>query len=130
MTTASRKRIAVIGAGISGISFARMTQAHADVTVFEKASRIGGLIRCDWIDGRLFHRVGGHVFNTKDEAIRTWFWSHFDRENEFVSARRQAAIWLGGQQVGYPIENHLHQLAPALVERIVGDLLALSLIHI
>ncbi len=124
MTTSSRQRIAVIGAGISGISFARMAQAHADVTVFEKSGRIGGLIRCDWIEGRLFHRVGGHVFNTKDEAIRTWFWSHFDRENEFVSARRQAAIWLGGQQVGYPIENHLHQLEPAVVERIVLDLLA------
>jgi len=123
MTTLTRPRIAVIGAGISGVSFARMAAAHAEVVVFEKAPRVGGLIRCDWIDGRLFHRVGGHVFNTKDEAVRTWFWGHFDREKEFVAARRQAAIWLDGQTVGYPIENHLHQLPPAAVEPIVADLL-------
>ena len=124
MTTASKQRIAVIGAGISGISFAKMAADRAEVVVFEQAPRIGGLIRCDWIDGRLFHRVGGHVFNTKDEAIRAWFWSHFDREKEFVAAQRRAAIWLDGRHVGYPIENHLHQLAPVDVERIVAELLA------
>jgi len=123
MSFPARKRIAVIGAGISGVSFARMAADHADVVVFEQAQRIGGLIRCDWIDGRLFHRVGGHVFNTKDDAIRAWFWSHFDREKEFVEAHRQAAIWLDGRQVDYPIENHLHQLPAAAVESIVGDLL-------
>jgi len=123
MNCASRPRIAVIGAGISGISFARMVSGRADVVVFEQGSRIGGLIRCDWIDGRLFHRVGGHVFNTKDEAIRTWFWSHFDRQAEFVSARRQAAILLQGSLVGYPLENHLHQLPSGDVARIVNELL-------
>jgi len=123
MNSPARKRIAVIGAGISGISFARMASTRAEVVVFEQAPRIGGLIRCDWMDGRLFHRVGGHVFNTKDEAIRAWFWSHFDREKEFVAARRRAAIWLDGRHVGYPIENHLHQLPAAAVERIVADLL-------
>src|SRR5690242_6908748 len=117
--SSSRLRIAVIGAGISGVSFARMVADRADVVVFEQSARIGGLIRCDWIGDRLFHRVGGHVFNTRDETIRAWFWSHFDRDREFVTARRRSAILLDGKMVGYPLENNLHQLAPDVVERVV-----------
>ena len=41
----TRKRIAIIGTGISGMAAAYMLHAHADVTVFEKTARIGGHTR-------------------------------------------------------------------------------------
>jgi protoporphyrinogen oxidase len=123
MSRPGSSRIAVIGGGITGISFARLASGAADVTVFERATRAGGLVRCDWVDGRLFHRVGGHVFNTRNAIIRDWFWSHFDRDTEFIAADRRAAIWLGGRQVGYPVENHLHQLPADVAERAIGELL-------
>jgi protoporphyrinogen oxidase len=117
--------VAVIGAGISGLSAARMlSERGISAVVYEANDRVGGLIRCDRVDGKLFHRVGGHVFNTKDPSIRDWFWRQFDRDREFVSAKRMARILLNGREIGYPIENSLHQLAPEVVSRILDDLLA------
>lgn len=119
--------IAVIGAGISGISVAKLLKNHAStVTVFEKADRIGGLIKCDYVDGNLYHRVGGHVFNAKNKDVAQWFWSKFDQDNEFYKAKRNAKIWFKDSYIGYPIENYLYQLDRASVETIISEILSLQ----
>lgn len=119
-------RILVIGAGISGISAARLLQdAGHVVEVVERESGSGGLVRCTVEEDVVFHRVGGHVFNSKDAHVNDWFWPQFDRKREFVGVRRNAKILLGGRLLGYPIENSLHQLPPDTVRRVVQDLLTL-----
>lgn len=121
------KKTAIIGGGISGISLARMLhQKDHGVTVLEKESTIGGLIRCKKVNGNLFHTVGGHVFNTKNEEVNQWFWQFFDRNNEFISAKRNAKIWIQGKFLGYPLENYLYQLDEADLKIIISDLLHLS----
>jgi len=47
------KRVAIAGAGISGLYCAKLLQDSFDVTVFEKHSRIGGRIQTDEADGFL-----------------------------------------------------------------------------
>lgn len=97
-------KIAIIGAGISGVSCASLLQDKGhEVQVFEKNDRIGGLIQCDLVDGNLFHKVGGHVFNAKDKQVLDWFWSHFDQTEEFYKAKRKAKIWMNDKYIGYPI---------------------------
>lgn len=73
-------KYAVIGGGISGLSVANMLKEKHDVIVFEAASRPGGMVKCDVVDGNLFHRTGGHVFNTKRKDVMDWFWSFFNKE--------------------------------------------------
>lgn len=119
------KKIAVIGAGISGLSIARMLQPNHEVTVWEQADKVGGLVKCDRVHDNLFHKVGGHVFNSRNQAVLDWFWAHFDRDKEFIKARRNAKIFIGGKIVGYPIENYLHQLPKETVSNILSDMLAL-----
>ena len=63
------KKVAIIGAGRSGLSIAHMLQNEYDVTIYEAADAIGGLIRCERINGSLFHICGGHIFNTKKQVV-------------------------------------------------------------
>jgi protoporphyrinogen oxidase len=121
-----KKRIAVIGAGISGLSAAHFNRQWADVVVYETGPRPGGLVQCDIVDGFLYHKVGGHVFNSKIDDVLDWFWAFFDREKEFHQARRNAVIAFDQNTfVGYPIENHLWQLPGADLNSVVQELLDL-----
>jgi len=122
----ARKKIAVIGAGISGISIASILNDTFDVTVFEQHSHIGGLVHCDRSEGYLYHRVGGHVFNSKNQEVLDWFWSKFDKQTEFIQAKRNAKIFYKGDFIGYPIENFLYQFEPNLVEKILQELIDIN----
>lgn len=125
-----RKKLAVIGSGISGLSAAHFLRDHFDVVVYESSSRPGGLIQCDLVEGVLYHKVGGHVFNSKINEVLGWFWDFFDRDKEFFQAERNACIALDkSTMVGYPIENHLHQLPPSLTRKVVTELLELYKKH-
>lgn len=105
------KKVAIIGGGVSGLTCAQLLKECCEVAVFEKESRPGGLIRCERVNGSLFHICGGHVFNTRNQQVLDWFWSKFDRERDFVKADRRSAVCMDdGRFVDYPIENHVYQL--------------------
>lgn len=122
-----QKKVAVIGGGVSGLSVARMLSEKGNlVAVFEKEAIPGGLVRCERIDGVLYHCVGGHVFNSRNRLVLDWFWRHFDKE-DFTLATRHAVVALDeGRWVDYPIENHLYQLNPAMQETVLSELLEIS----
>jgi len=123
---ASSMKIAIVGGGISGIAAARMLHPAAAVTVFERAARIGGLVRCEELPAGLYHQLGGHVFNTKSPAVAAWFWQYFNQAAEFHHLTRDARILLGGLSVGYPLENHLYQLPAGLCAAAVADFVAIA----
>lgn len=123
------KKAAVIGSGISGLSVSRMLSNKYDVQILEKSEKAGGLIKCDRINGNLFHKVGGHVFNSKNETVLNWFWKHFDRDKEFLQATRTAKILLNDQLIGYPLENYLYQLPEQQLRKIMEELLGMLTIE-
>jgi protoporphyrinogen oxidase len=98
-----KRKAIVIGSGISGLSITRLLANTFDVEIMEAAPKAGGLIKCDRVDGALFHRVGGHVFNSKKQQVLDWFWAHFNREEEFLLARRNEKILFEGKYIGYPL---------------------------
>lgn len=117
----------IIGAGISGLSIAQFLKKENEVIVLEKDSRPGGLIRCDRVEGSLFHRTGGHVFNTKREDVMQWFWSFFDKEGQFTKAQRNSSVVMSdNKMVPYPIENHAYMLDREDGEKIVADLVEMA----
>lgn len=121
------KRIAIIGAGISGLTVAQLLNKENDVTVYEKADHPGGLIHCKRVNGNLFHTCGGHVFNTKNQTVLDWFWTLFNRESEFVKTDRNSIIFLpNGQHIPYPIENFVYLLDEKIQRGIIRDLLEIK----
>jgi protoporphyrinogen oxidase len=122
-----KQRIAVIGGGVSGLSAARILSIRHDVTVFEADARPGGMIKCDIVEGNLFHRTGGHVFNTKRVDVAEWFWARFNRETEFTKALRQSVISLDGTlEVPYPIENNVYRLPAEVQQSCISDFLRMA----
>lgn len=123
-SSARMKSYAVIGAGISGLSVARMLVEHGrKVVVYERDAAPGGLVRCERVDGVLYHCVGGHVFNSRNLKVLDWFWKQF-RKDDFELATRHAVVSLSeGTLVDYPIENHLYQLPAEMREAVLSDLL-------
>lgn len=109
------QKIAIIGAGISGLTCAHLLKEKYEVTIYEKDSTPGGLIKCRRVGGNLFHTCGGHVFNSKCQDVLDWFWSKFHRDEEFTKADRNACVFMDKGQnsllytdIPYPIENHMY----------------------
>lgn len=117
-------KIAVIGAGISGLSAAHFLSKTHDVTVFEKERTPGGLIRCHRVNGSLFHTCGGHVFNSKRQDVLDWFWSQFERDLEFVKTDRNSIVIMpDGKKIPYPIENHMYLFDDETQKKIIDSLI-------
>ncbi|MDE6393716.1 MAG: NAD(P)-binding protein, partial [Duncaniella sp.] len=115
-------RIAIIGAGVSGLTMGRLLAPRASVTVYESASRPGGLIKCERVDGNLFHTCGGHVFNTRRQDVLDMFWSIFDRDRDFILADRNSAVRMpDGKEIPYPVENHAYMLDDGTLRRVIAD---------
>ena len=119
-------KIAIIGAGVSGLTAAQCLHPH-QVVVFEKEANAGGLIRCRRVDGSLFHTCGGHVFNSKYQTVLDWFWSRFDRDQAFHQTDRNSVVFMGnGQAIPYPIENHMYLFDEATQKQFISDLVTMA----
>ena len=121
------KKIAIIGAGISGLTIANLLKERHNVVIFEADSKPGGLIKCDVVNGSLYHKIGGHVFNTKRQDVLEWFWKMFDKESEFTKAIRNATVSMPeGKMIPYPIENHMYLFDEHVQKSFVNDLINIA----
>lgn len=120
-------KIAIIGGGVSGLSVANILKGQHQITVYEREGAPGGLIQCQRVNGSLFHTCGGHVFNSKRKDVLDWFWSKFERNEEFVHADRNAVVVMdNGLQIPYPIENHVYLFENEIQKSFIEDLLKMS----
>lgn len=63
------KRVAIIGAGMAGLTLARALAGHASVRIFEKSGGIGGRMATRHIDGISFDH-GAQYFTVRDPRFR------------------------------------------------------------
>lgn len=123
------KRVAIIGAGVSGLSTAHFLKNKYEVKLFERNNNPGGLIRCQRINGSLFHTCGGHVFNSKRQDVLEWFWSQFDKERNFTKTDRNSCVFMDKNNssleydcIPYPIENHMYLFDESIQNAFYEDL--------
>ncbi len=124
------QKVAIVGAGVSGLTAAHFLRDKYEVVVFEKEAQAGGLVKCRRVNGNLFHTCGGHVFNSKRQDVLDWFWSKFVCEEEFSKADRNSCVFMdslneSGQEqfkVPYPIENHIYLFDEKIQNKFYEDL--------
>lgn len=120
-------KIGIIGAGISGLSSARLLSKDHDVTVFERASVPGGIARPKMINGVSYHTTGGHCFNSKHKEVIEFVFKEVLPESNWHKVIRKSNIKFREITVPYPIEysvRQIHKRYPDIAERIVLELLS------
>lgn len=119
------KRVAIIGGGISGVSLLReLKTLNIDVHLYEKEPSPGGLIRCKNVNGHLYHLLGGHVFNSKNQQVLNWVKRQIPGYDEaLLKMKRRADIRFDFGHVDYPIENSLNQLPRDLGQLALQEIL-------
>lgn len=139
------KKMAIIGAGVSGLTVNRLLNNKYKITVFERETTPGGLIRCKNVENSLFHLCGGHVFNTKRADVMSFFEQIFNLNRDFIKTERNSTVffengevtnpekhsmfvhrtsWVEG--VPYPIENHVYMLKQQLQDSFIADVLKMQ----
>ena len=64
-------RICVVGAGITGVTIAKMLEPHADITVIDKSRGVGGRISTRRHDEYSFDH-GAQFFTVRDERFKNF----------------------------------------------------------
>ncbi|MEN9919255.1 MAG: hypothetical protein RL662_1691 [Bacteroidota bacterium] len=103
-------KIGILGAGISGLSIARMLSAKFEVEVLEKNQIHGGIARTKDVNGIAYHTVGGHCFNSKHEDVLNFVFDTVLPRNEWNKIKRDSKIKLQNYEVDYPIEFSIKQI--------------------
>jgi UDP-galactopyranose mutase len=97
--------ILVVGAGLSGLSFARKyaeDHPREQVHIIDKRSHIGGNCH-DFIGeyGILVQKYGPHIFHTNEERV----WSFLSRFTEWIAYRHRGLAKYRGQHYPMPINR-------------------------
>ncbi len=109
--SAERADVVVIGAGVSGLSFAcwwRERRPGARVVVLEREAEPGGYCRTVARDGFVWD-YSGHFFHFRDPSIEAWLRARMPGE-DVRTVQRVAKIRYAGRDIDFPFQKHIHQL--------------------
>lgn len=119
-------KIGVLGAGISGLSIAKLLSEIHEVEVLERHRVPGGIARTRSVEGVAYHVTGGHCFNSKHKDVLDWVFTKVMPEDQWNKVERNAAIKFKGAEISYPIEfsiKQIYNLDKCLAMNMVKDFL-------
>ena len=96
----------IIGAGISGLSYAAATSN--DFIIVEKENEIGGYCKTVY-SGDYVWDYSGHFFHFQREEIKDYVMSKLD-ESEVLKVFKFTQIYYKGRLVDFPFQMNIHQL--------------------
>lgn len=96
----------IIGAGISGISYANFTKNS--YLILEKEDEVGGYCRTIRQDGFIWD-YSGHFFHFRDPEIGRFVCRNID-PSRLVQTEKRTQIYYKGRYVDFPFQANIHQL--------------------
>lgn len=103
--TGGAKRIACVGAGLTGAVIAReLAEAGRQVDVFDSRKHIAGncFTERDAETGVMVHVYGPHIFHTDDEEV----WNYVNRHETFLPYKNRVKTTVGGRVYSLPVNLH------------------------
>lgn len=119
-------KIGVLGAGISGLSVAKLLNTKYDVEVLEAESEIGGIAKIKNVNGIPYHLTGGHCFNSKHKEVLEFVFNNILPKNNWHLVNRKASVLFENHLVPYPIEyaiKDIYNFDKSLAINITKDLI-------
>lgn len=96
----------IIGAGITGLSYAAFTSN--DYLIIEKEEEIGGYCRTIKQDGFVWD-YSGHFFHFQSEDIRRFIMERISKK-DILSVVKMTQILYKQNHIDYPFQKNIHQL--------------------
>ena len=96
----------IIGAGVSGISFANFT--NRDYAIIEKEKEPGGYCRTIKRNGYVWD-YSGHFFHFQHPDIEAYVCKNI-RPDTLIHAKKHTQIFYKGRYVDFPFQKNIHQL--------------------
>ena len=97
----------IIGAGISGLSFANFA-ANDDYIIVEKEKEIGGYCRTIYKDDYIWD-YAGHFYHFKTEEMKELF-NELMKDEEIIRQQKNTKIFYNNKLIDYPFQSNIHQL--------------------
>lgn len=98
--------VLIIGAGITGISFASFME-NDNYLILEKESEVGGYCKTTITDNFVWD-YSGHFFHFNNKEIKDYVLEHIDCE--VVKVNKKSHIYYKDRYVDFPFQNNIHQL--------------------
>ena len=113
----------IIGAGISGVTFARLLQlsGNTNFKIVEAQDQPGGLCRTKQIGDYVLDTGGGHFLCTRYQEVYDFIFSHIAKD-EFNFFPRVSKIRVENCEVDYPLENNIWQLPDEIKARFLASI--------
>ena len=96
----------IIGAGISGLSYAAATPN--DYLVVEADGEIGGYCKTIYQDGFIWD-YSGHFFHFQHPELRDYVMQQI-AEDEMLTVAKHTQILYGDRHIDFPFQMNIHQL--------------------
>lgn len=97
----------VVGAGISGLSFANFIDSD-DFLILEKENEAGGFCRTIY-DKDFVWDYAGHFFHFANPKLKTFFSEKID-QSEIIYKNKNTKVYYAGEYIDYPFQKNIHQL--------------------
>lgn len=97
----------IIGAGISGLTFA--SYCKDNYLIIEKESEVGGYCKTHYTKDYIWD-YAGHFFHFKTDEFKKKFIDILDK-NDFVTQDKKTFIYFDDKLIDFPFQTHIHELS-------------------
>lgn len=101
----------IVGAGVSGLTFANALPPDASWLIIEQLDEPGGYCRTIHQDGFVWD-FSGHFFHFRHPEIEAWLRERMPADEVFA-VQKSSSILFAGERVDFPFQKNIHQLPKA-----------------